>query len=300
MLLDWLVFGLLVFGVAKLLNVTAFKTKPASSSATWGLTIAAFFLNLVALSFIKVLRYKAISDSLGGTIFPDNPIDWIGAFAFTTLFFSFLRREHKNQTTASPQKSDLTELKPPLPQDLPPNSEPHPKENGRPSIQTSSHKNYTHVWEAKFLILIIVFLVAGVVGGISLIYLFSDSEEGAWNKLTELNIAFNRETFIEKIKAGDIVAVRLFLKAGVSPNGKDKHGRTALMLASINGNQMVAEVLLRNGADINITESGKNYNRFAITALDCAEMEGHVELAKFLRSKGGLKGSDAWSKRFNE
>ena len=72
------------------------------------------------------------------------------------------------------------------------------------------------------------------------------------------------------------------------------------MLASINGNQIIAEVLLRNGADINITESGKNYNRFAITALDCAEMEGHVELAKFLRSKGGLTAWDALSKEYEE
>ena len=33
MLVDWLIYVLLVFGAAKLLNVTAFKQKPASRLA---------------------------------------------------------------------------------------------------------------------------------------------------------------------------------------------------------------------------------------------------------------------------
>jgi hypothetical protein len=204
MLLDWLIFGILIFGLAKLLNSTAFKAKPASHSAAWGLTIAVFFLNLAALSIIKSLRYKAISDSLGGVILPKNPIDWVGALVFTTLFFSFLRREQKKQITASPQEEDLTKPEPqPMPQindirlkqNISQDAQPHLEEIEGLPITNANHKTQIPLWSSKFLILLIVFLVVGVVGGIGLIHLFSDSEEEARNKLAEMNITFNEKTF---------------------------------------------------------------------------------------------------------
>jgi len=44
MLVDWLVYGLIIWGVATVLNKTAFKPQPASKGAAWGLTILVFFL----------------------------------------------------------------------------------------------------------------------------------------------------------------------------------------------------------------------------------------------------------------
>ena len=92
MLVDWLIYGLLVFGAAKLLNVTAFKQKSASRLAAWSLSILMFIVSVVALSVLKVLRYQAISDSVGVPISPQNPLDMGGAFVFAWLFFSFLNR----------------------------------------------------------------------------------------------------------------------------------------------------------------------------------------------------------------
>ena len=97
MLVDWLIYGLLVFGAAKLLNVTLFKLKPASRPAAWGLTIFIFFVSIVALTTLKVLRYQAISDSVGVPIKPQNLLDMSSAFIFAWLFFSFLKREEKNK-----------------------------------------------------------------------------------------------------------------------------------------------------------------------------------------------------------
>lgn len=55
-----------MLGVAKLLiNVTTFKQKPAPRLAAWSLTILMFIVSVVALSALKVLRYQAISDSVG-------------------------------------------------------------------------------------------------------------------------------------------------------------------------------------------------------------------------------------------
>ena len=101
MLLDWLIYGLLVFGTAKLLNVTLFKLKPASRPVAWGLTILIFVVSIVALTALKVLRYEAISDSVGVPIKPRNPLDMSGAFIFAWLFFSFLKREEKNKQPPS-------------------------------------------------------------------------------------------------------------------------------------------------------------------------------------------------------
>jgi hypothetical protein len=97
MLIDWLIYGLLVFGVAKLLNATAFKLKPASGLAAWTLTTLMFIVSVVALTALKVLRYQAISDSVGVPVSPKNPLDMGGAFVFAWLFFSFLNRKEKNK-----------------------------------------------------------------------------------------------------------------------------------------------------------------------------------------------------------
>lgn len=97
MLVDWLIYGLLVFGAAKALNVTAFKQKPASSFAAWSLTVMMFFVNVIALSALKVLRYQAISDRFGFPISPQDPLDMGGAFVFAWLFFAFLNRK-KNKS----------------------------------------------------------------------------------------------------------------------------------------------------------------------------------------------------------
>lgn len=92
MLIDWLVYGLIIWGLATVLNKTAFKTQPASKGAVWGLTILLFFLSVVALSAAKVIRNQATSDSVGVHISPRNPLDMGGAFVFAWLFYSFLKR----------------------------------------------------------------------------------------------------------------------------------------------------------------------------------------------------------------
>src|SRR5689334_8226952 len=67
--IDWLIYGLFVFGV-KLLNVTAFKLKLALKLAAWALNIVLFIVSLVVLSTLKVLMCQAIFDSGGVSISP--------------------------------------------------------------------------------------------------------------------------------------------------------------------------------------------------------------------------------------
>lgn len=92
MLVDWLVYGLIIWGLATVLNKTAFKAQPASKVAAWGLTFLVFFMSVAALSAAKVIRYQVISDSFGVPISPKNPLDIVGAFVFAWLFYTFLNR----------------------------------------------------------------------------------------------------------------------------------------------------------------------------------------------------------------
>lgn len=88
MLMIWLIYGLFVFGAATLLNVTAFKHKPASRLAAWSLAFVMFVVSLFALTTLKMLLYG---------INPKNLFDMAGAFMSAWLFFSVLNRQKKHQ-----------------------------------------------------------------------------------------------------------------------------------------------------------------------------------------------------------
>jgi len=97
MIVDWIVYGLIIWGLATILNKTVFKGEPASRGVAWSLTILLFFVNVVALSTGKFLRYQVISEDLGTTITPSNPLDMGGAFIFAYLFFSLLSKKEKTK-----------------------------------------------------------------------------------------------------------------------------------------------------------------------------------------------------------
>ena len=95
MLIDWLTYGVLVWGTVSILNATAFKTQPASRAAAWTLTVLAFVVNLIAMSVLKYLRYQVISQDLGFELKPKGPVDGAGALMFSWLFFALLRKAPK-------------------------------------------------------------------------------------------------------------------------------------------------------------------------------------------------------------
>jgi hypothetical protein len=97
MLVDWLIYGAFVFAIVKLLNGTVFKTAPASTSVSWILTIVVFLVSVVVLSTAKAFRFQTLSQDLGFTLTPRNPLDLAGGVIFAWLFFSFLRRARRGE-----------------------------------------------------------------------------------------------------------------------------------------------------------------------------------------------------------
>lgn len=95
MFIDWLLYGLLTWGLVAALNATAFKAQPASRGTAWALTIAMFIVNLVAMTALQFLQYRVISENLGFEIKPRGPLDAVGALTFSWLFFVWLRKSPK-------------------------------------------------------------------------------------------------------------------------------------------------------------------------------------------------------------
>jgi ankyrin repeat protein len=67
--------------------------------------------------------------------------------------------------------------------------------------------------------------------------------EGAREKIAVLGIPYTIDEFVGCARESDVVAVKLFLTAGMNPNAKDKDGVTALAAASEAGHNDVMAVL---------------------------------------------------------
>ncbi|MEN9733416.1 MAG: hypothetical protein RLZ45_1411, partial [Verrucomicrobiota bacterium] len=73
----------------------------------------------------------------------------------------------------------------------------------------------------------------------------------------------------------------------VDVNGRDEDtGNTPLVVAVMENQREIAQLLLNNGADVNLPDwTGKN------TPLDLAEQSGFLPIAHLLQSRGGKYGS---------
>jgi ankyrin repeat protein len=151
------------------------------------------------------------------------------------------------------------------------------------------------------------------------------TSQEARTELGHLNVAYNESSFIDAARNGDVVAVDLFLKAGIDPDARDTNGRlacdfpdtrpndelvavielqkqlndlaaishreqstTALMAASAMGRADIVQRLLNGGASSELTD------RLDMTALMYATWRGQSAVVKVLL-RGGA--NPAWYAR---
>jgi len=95
MLVDWFFYGLLTWGLATLLNATAFKNEPANRTTAWILATVMFFVSVVALTALKIVRFRMLSQEFGVDLQPRGPFDAVGGFIAAWWFFSLLRKAPK-------------------------------------------------------------------------------------------------------------------------------------------------------------------------------------------------------------
>lgn len=99
-------------------------------------------------------------------------------------------------------------------------------------------------------------------------------------QLAARHIPFTPAAFLRSAETGDLVAVNLFLAAGMDPNVRDRSGGTPLRYAAAKGHLEVVRVLLDKGADVNAQDID------GFTPLRYAIYHGHTEVVRVLLDKG--------------
>lgn len=72
-------------------------------------------------------------------------------------------------------------------------------------------------------------------------------QAGARERLEKEGLAFTPEAFLQKVAAGDVEHVKLFLEAGIDPSVRNASGRTALWVAAERRQIEVVKALLEGG-----------------------------------------------------
>lgn len=111
--------------------------------------------------------------------------------------------------------------------------------------------------------------------------------EDAFRELSELEIPYSGDSFVEYALEGKTSVVKLFLGAGISPDTRDEEGYTALMWAAMAGHSDIVSLLLDKGADQDARDK-----HHGMTALMHAAREGRTDVVELLLGRGAQ--IDAW------
>lgn len=114
MLLDILIIGGLTYGLAKLLNATAFKSAPAALWLAWALTVVVLITSFFGLFMSQVFAYKAIAADVGvPSLAGSGPKpNFVLPFLFAWLFFASLNKKRKHSTEPAAPAPNKTSLEP--------------------------------------------------------------------------------------------------------------------------------------------------------------------------------------------
>jgi len=114
------------------------------------------------------------------------------------------------------------------------------------------------------------------------------SPEEARIKLGQLNVEYSEESFFDRLAEGDVLAVKLFLIAGMDPNyeirrkiDKTEIALTPLMVGTKAGRPEILKILLDRGAEPDFKDT-----KFGRTALHLAAVEGHLDAVRLLVDRG--------------
>lgn len=105
--------------------------------------------------------------------------------------------------------------------------------------------------------------------------------EEAKEELERLHLQPTVANFARAAEAGDITQCMLFISASLNVDARDTRHWTPLMIASFNGKEELAQMLIQHGADVRASDNG------GYTPMHWAAFNGYAGLIKLLLTKGG-------------
>jgi ankyrin repeat protein len=115
----------------------------------------------------------------------------------------------------------------------------------------------------------------------------------AKSALLDQGLPFTEESLEECVKKRNVQGVSLFLKAGFSPNARDKQGVPLLNHAARAGDRIIAEILLAAGAELDARADDRGSSALIDSALG-----KHSDIARVLLAAGAdvnIKSKDGQS-----
>ena len=111
----------------------------------------------------------------------------------------------------------------------------------------------------------------------------SERRETSERRRQESSTSFTLDTddpdvegaLLEALSTGDCEAAAVALAMGVDPNLQNPSGDSALMLASDGGHSELIELLVSNGADVNMPGKGRRSALFAAAAVRSRRRAAH-------------------------
>jgi hypothetical protein len=91
-------------------------------------------------------------------------------------------------------------------------------------------------------------------------WLVLDERRASRAALLEMGISCHNDSLSQCSRDGDTKAVELFIKAGFPPDSRDKYGVPLLCLAARGKHRAVAEILLDNGASLDLQSEDRGYS----------------------------------------
>ncbi|MGD0279619.1 MAG: ankyrin repeat domain-containing protein [Smithella sp.] len=106
-------------------------------------------------------------------------------------------------------------------------------------------------------------------------------DQDGFRKILRCEKQTNNESIVDAALNGDINLIKRLLDNGADIEAKDKHGRTALLLATGKGHMEIVKLLLDKGANIEQKD-----DLSGAVALTYAASKGHMEIVKLLIDRG--------------
>ncbi len=99
--------------------------------------------------------------------------------------------------------------------------------------------------------------------------------------IEELGYDCTPQGFLKAVESQDKKAMCAYLSAGLPVDTRDERGWTPLMISSFNGNEEMAELLIRSGANVKITDNA------GYGPMHWAAFNGYLKVVKLLYAQHG-------------